>query len=158
MKHRHLRLLSGLAVVIAASGVNPPPASATSTAAVAGGGSVSPGLTGTPTDQHVTFSGVAVGVMDTKPGTCTFSFATDSNDESVYVGSGAGFGGCYGTAATGGPIGFSCSVSYSRVGTVALLTGACYGRAMFGVLVVEPTSVLSVTSFLAQGTFSVLPV
>jgi hypothetical protein len=101
--------------------------------AVEGSGSISPGLTLTSTPQSVTFSGtiigltVATGVLPSVGtaagiGSCTFS-GSSTGGETQATGQGTVSGSCSG-ASVGATL-ITCTVSYSRVGPVVVITASC---------------------------------
>ncbi|HZQ29223.1 MAG TPA: hypothetical protein VFA94_16115 [Acidimicrobiales bacterium] len=130
-----------------------------------GHGTISPGLTTTPTAQSVSFqSDVFIGGgVSTDPnaatGTvnCTFNgSSTLPGGETVAQGGGSVTGSCTVAAGVGVGQSVNCTVSYSRVGNVVVITVNCtfgtHHSTGGGVFLFVPTSVNPTTSYELVGT------
>lgn len=147
-----LAVAGATALFVAGAG----PASATTgTLVAAGSGTISPGLTTTPTFQtSVNFTGTVVvaGAPGAGDYNCTFNGAS-TIAETEAVGQGSGTLTCTGVVPVGQS--FSCSLSYERTGTVVVVRGGCSGSVSGSVtatLAFEPTSVNPTSSYQLQGT------
>jgi len=98
---------------------------------ITGGGSISPGLSLTATNQSVTFSGTATGVIVAGGGV----FAGSANcgpftgnsvvAETVLLGQGKVAGVCVGVDLLGRSVTADCTIEYRRVGPTVIITGTC---------------------------------
>jgi hypothetical protein len=183
---RHLGLVG--AVVLAAGVLGPAPAHASPGAAQSvetGGGTISPGLTTTPTFQTMTFSGTAVvtahinaaaGSADTVTGMvwCYFS-GSSTIPETALEQQGSGNYACSGTVAgetPGGPttsatFQLNCAINYVRVGPIMVTNGGGaititsaagsmnLNGTLVGAFVFEPTTINPTTSYSQQGSWIV---
>jgi hypothetical protein len=131
---------------------------ATGTASVVGNGTISPGLTATPTAQNVTFSGTAVVAATAGSGVyhCNFNGASDIG-ETIQAGDGNVSGNCTSSVPAGNS--FVCnSIHYQRTGGVVRINGSCTGTAsgtITGAFSFEPTSVAPISSYQLQGTVAI---
>jgi hypothetical protein len=100
---------------------------------VNGAGSISPGLTTTPTNQTVSFGGTLTGVIvagaNASAGslTCNFSGGGTAETQALAL-NGNVSGSCSGTGVNGVAIGAACTaLAYARVGAVVVVsaTGTC---------------------------------
>ena len=127
-----------------------PTASAAGTGAIVGGGSISPGLTTTPTAQSFTFTGTLVAAA--VPGAGVYSCSvggSSSGGETVATGGGSAGGGCSGSAGS-----FSFSGSYTRAGGAVVVTGTASGSISGSVrcaLAFAATSAPTVVSYEVAG-------
>lgn len=99
--------------------------------AVLGNGTISPGLTTTPTNQSGSFNGTATGALvSSKPAAfagslnCGFTFASIVA-ETVAHGAGGASGVCSGSSAVDGtPASVVCSLTYARAGAIVVIVSA----------------------------------
>jgi hypothetical protein len=162
---RFLRALTPLTAMLVSVGLvagnTPASATGSTVAAVRGSGTISPGLSTTPTNQAVTFDGALTGAGTFSGGGNTAA-GVSSNLRCTFSGTGVGetatLGGGSGTVTcdsdTGGNvtgvvspgnqvitrITFSCNVNYTRVGGVVRLTGMCTIVVYVGATAVITTS------------------
>lgn len=132
MKRRASRALAALALSACIGLVSQGTASASPGGFhlyVEGGGSISPGLTSTPTAQSGTFSGTVAGTIFAAPGaaiglgSCNFSFSS-TIAETAAQGQGTASGSCSGGTIGNGTI--SASLTYTRAGAeVTVVLTAC---------------------------------
>ena len=151
-------------------------------ATVTGSGTISPGLTATPTPQTVTFTGNVTGTLTTAapPQTAVFSvnciFQGASNNGPVITGDSAALGQgnvngtCTGTATVVPPgavrpVGATCSLKYYREGTDVTVEGTCtitinntaHRVCATGELVFVPTDTGPTTSYQLAGDVTLTP-
>ena len=128
MRIRRLPAVIATAVLVAAPGAAPVGAETIASGNVNGGGTISPGLTATPSFQTGTFSGTFIGMIEAQrhvaTGVFSCSFAWGSTlAETSLQGQGTANGSCSGgTVGTGTK---SCSLNYLRVGSKVITTGQC---------------------------------
>jgi hypothetical protein len=149
--------------------------------ALEGSGTISPGLSTTPSPQSGTFSatvlvgadalvGSGVGTsVAVASGNCAFTF-TDTIAESIALGAGSATGTCSATGAGTSQSLTACTVLFVRVGTLVVLavgtaigapctvngtgpagSGSAVAILGAGVFVLVPTSVNPITSFVLSG-------
>jgi len=123
---KHVRRLA--AIVLASLAVlqgGGSPVQAQAASGVAATGTVSPGIPMLPTDPPVSnnysFGGTMAGVFETVPGTCNLAFNGTGTD-TLLQGTGHGNYTCNGSG-----INISCTVGFSRTGTVVIVSGTCTG-------------------------------
>lgn len=134
------RMVTAVAIMGAVAILSPGTAhAATGGAAVAvvGSGTITPGLSATPTDQSVEFTGTAAGaafavgatptvaVADAGAVSCAFS-GTSSGPETSAAGTGTVTGTCTGAGLVlGTPVSADCTLDYYRAGPVVVVAGNC---------------------------------
>jgi hypothetical protein len=150
---RGIRTKLGLAVTaIGAVGVMigaGPAGAAAGTGTVVGHGTISPGLTNTPTFQRVSFIGtlVAAGTKNSGVYSCVFTGSSTIKETSA-KGKGTARGSC-----TGSPGSATANVSYTRVATDVVLSGHSTGAisgALNGNCNFAPTSAPTVKNYQLQ--------
>jgi hypothetical protein len=95
-------------------------------------GTVSPGLTLTPTYQSWTFAGTLSGTTNGSVGTCAVGvMASSTSGETTASGQGGGILSCAGSGIPGG-MNYVASFSYQRAGGMMVLSGASPSGSMTG--------------------------
>lgn len=123
-----------------------PAGAAAGTGAVVGHGTISPGLTNTPTAQHISFTGTlaAAGTKNSGTYACSFTGAS-SIAETLNKGKGTARGTCSGSKGTA-----TSTVSYTRTSSNVVLSGVSTGAIsghITGDCVFVPTSAPQVKSY-----------
>jgi hypothetical protein len=137
----------GIAALLGASSAH----ASTGAGTVVGHGTISPGLTNTPTYQSVSFTGTLAAVGQPAKGTGTYScsFTGRSNiKEDLNKGKGNASGTCSGSKGT-----TRSTVAYKRTGSVVTLSGTATGviaGAITGVCDFAPTSAPQVKTYQLQ--------
>jgi hypothetical protein len=126
-----------------------PAGAAAGSAAVVGHGTISPGLTTTPTAQTISFTGTLVAAGTANSGTYACRFTGSSTiKETTQKGKGVARGTCSGSKGTA-----TSTVSYTRTTSAVVLagtsTGALAGK-LNGACVFEPTSAPQVKAYQLQ--------
>jgi hypothetical protein len=154
MKRLLGKLTVAFAIVASVAMISQSSAHAANAGVLVGGGTISPGLTLTPTNQSFSFTTTAaVGVSNKPVGAGAFSCSFTGNSsgpETDLQGAGTGTGSCSGT------VNVSCTISYTRVVVLVVVTGSCSTpggpQTLGGVFVFVPTTVNPVTSYVLVGT------
>ena len=126
-----------------------PAGAAAGTGTVVGHGTISPGLTNTPTFQKVSFIGtlVAAGTKNSGTYSCVFTGASTIKETSA-KGKGTARGSCTGSNGSA-----TANVNYNRVGTDVVLAGSSTGAlsgALNGDCSFEPTSAPTTKNYQLQ--------
>lgn len=149
LHRRSVLALGGLAVA-GLTAFAAPGASAAGAGALVGTGTISPGLTTTPTNQSFNFSGTLAYAGSPGAGayTCNVN-GSSSGPETVATGGGSASGTCSGSAGA-----FSFSGGYTRAGGAVTVTGSASGTASGAVLCAlgfTATSAPTVRSYAVAG-------
>jgi hypothetical protein len=145
-------LAAAAAAVAGAALIGAGPAGAsTGTGVVVGHGTISPGLTNTPTAQHISFTGTLAAAGSPASGTGTYNCNFTGNStiaETLQKGKGNANGTCNGSKGT-----VTSTVAYARTGSAVTLKGNANGAikgAITGACNFAPTTAPQVRAYQLQ--------